>query len=96
MRFTILLILAIVSMVGCQTTQAYKPPVFSTFFGDIEKGASMADVMEVLGNPSNIHISAENENHEIWYYLSPEETATVYFLNKKVLKVVVDDKAEEE
>jgi outer membrane protein assembly factor BamE (lipoprotein component of BamABCDE complex) len=94
MRYSILLylILFIFPLSGCQTTQTYKPPTFSTFFGDIEKGYSMADVMEVLGNPNDIYISP-TDNSELWYYDSTEETVVVYFLSKKVLKVIVNEDA---
>ena len=64
-----------------------KPVLFSTARGDIEKGASMTDVLGVLGNPRDIRIIPE-DNSEVWYYDLIEETTLVCFLNKEVIKVV--------
>ena len=79
------LLLVFIMVSGCQAS--YKPITFVTSYGEIERGYSMAEVMVVLGNPSDISISPR-DNTEIWYYDLVEETTLVYFLSKQVVKVV--------
>ena len=85
--FYLILISLIITGSGCQTTKTYKPPTFSTYYGDIEKGFSMAEVMGVLGNPTDIYVIPQ-DNSEIWYFDLIEETVFVLFRNKEVAKVV--------
>ena len=84
MRLVILLII-ILFLIGCASQN--KAVIFNTPLGNITKGDSMAGVMSVLGNPSDMDISYQ-DNSEIWYYPLPEgKEVFVYFLNKKVTEI---------
>lgn len=62
-----------------------KPSVFSTPYGDIEKGASMPEVMNVFGNPRVISFRKE---FEVWdYRFNGDKKISVYFLNRKVRNI---------
>ena len=63
--------------------------VFSTAYGDIVKGASMSDVMQLLGNPQDIVTSGGTETWR--YYFGPYDNLSVSFINKKVETVLSQD-----
>jgi len=88
--FLLFLISTIIVISGCHTT--HKPVTFSTSYGEIKKGASIAEVMAVLGNPNDIYVSPQ-DNSEVWCYDLIEESTLVYFLNKEVIKVVREEDA---
>ncbi len=59
--------------------------VYLTPHGDIEKGFSMTEVMNVLGNPSRIITGQQNET---WIYnFEGRKRIVVYFLRNKVHEV---------
>jgi len=58
---------------------------FSTSYGDIEKGSSMASVMGTLGNPQDI---STGNNTEIWHYQFDDgNNLVIYFTKGAVTKV---------
>jgi hypothetical protein len=62
-----------------------KPAIFSTSLGDIEKDASMAEVMDLFGNPSRI---TTGDSTESWYYrVKGQEKVAIDFLEGKVVGV---------
>ena len=62
-----------------------KPFTYYTPYGNIAKAATMTDVMDVFGIPSNISTS---ENTEIWEYrFGDNQRIYVYFINSLVLEV---------
>jgi len=71
---------------GCEYFhQQYKVPTFSTPYGEIEKGASEAEVVAVLGIPQRIFSGDEGVN---WYYNFGEDKGLfVYFMDGKVTRV---------
>lgn len=67
-----------------------KPNIISTPRGDIDKGASMADVMSVFGNPRNISFY---KGMEVWKYPSQDiDEISVYFVNRSVAKITKKSK----
>ena len=64
---------------------------FSTPYGNIEKGQTMAAIMHLLGNPYRIVSEGDNE---IWYYdFGDNENLFIYFLRDKVIDVKDEQKS---
>lgn len=62
-----------------------KPSVFSTPYGDIEKGAYMLDVMNVFGNPNGISFRGKSE---VWYYrFNGGKEIFIHFVDRNVRNI---------
>ena len=84
MRSVLLLVLlSLLCTTSCQYFhQKSKVPVYVTEYGEIQQGASMTNVMGIMGNPLHIYFSG---NVEKWYYdLGNNKEIVVYFVNNKV------------
>lgn len=84
---SILLVAALIFLVsGCHHYKnAGSPKHFQTSFGDIQEGASMAEVLSVLGNP---HEVSHYQRREIWQYdFQQGGKLSVYFVKGVVAKV---------
>jgi outer membrane protein assembly factor BamE (lipoprotein component of BamABCDE complex) len=88
MRFLsfLILLLAIFSFSACHHYIIRDKSVyFETPFGSIEKGASMAEVTKVLGNPHDV---SYYRRREFWQYNFKEKGKVfIYFINGNVGKV---------
>lgn len=83
LRLFILALILLFFPPACKPHQ--KPTIFSTPLGDIEKDASMAEVMDLFGNPSRI---TTGDSTESWYYqVKGQERVVIDFLEGKVVGV---------
>lgn len=84
---TLSLILLVLFVFFCGCASKSKAAVYDTPYGKITEGATMPDVMGILGNPDDINVLPA-EKAELWYYYFGEDSKIyVYFVNKKVSKV---------
>ena len=81
-----ILILFIIFGSACYTSHKKEKTVtFITPFGEIEKEASMGEIMSILGNPHHI---VSGGSKETWYYFFGENNdLEVYFVNGRVLDI---------
>jgi len=64
--------------------------IFATAYGEIEKGASMPEVMNLLGNPYHINFY---QNTETWCYsFGNNKKLFVHFVNGSVVDVKEKEK----
>jgi prepilin-type processing-associated H-X9-DG protein len=79
----LLILLPIFLTSGCHPQ--HKAVTFKVPQGEIEKGSSMSEVMDLLGNPQ--HIKSYNKTEEWSYQLEGDKRVNVLFLDGQVVEV---------